>query len=125
MMITAAIRGSSREKLCQKLGLELLKLRRWYQKLCFFFDIIPKFLSRQTTTNYNNIPLFNVKHEYFRNSFFFHPLLLSGISSIIIFKIRNRLVLLKKKSLNLSDQVLIERLMCIIIMELNYLQDYE
>ena len=125
LAITAAIRGSSREKLCQKLGLELLKLRRWYQNLCFFFDIIPKFLSRQTTTNYNNIPLFNVKHEYFRNSFFFHPLLLSGISSIIIFKIRNRLVLLKKKSLNLSDQVLIERLMCIIIMELNYLQDYE
>ena len=71
LAITAAIRGSSREKLCQKLGLELLKLRRWYQKLCFFFDIIPKFLSRQTTTNYNNIPLFNVKHEYFRNSFSF------------------------------------------------------
>ena len=36
---------------------------------------------------------------------FFHPLLLSGISSMIIFEIRNRLVLLKNKSLNLSDQV--------------------
>ena len=56
---------------------------------------------------------------------FFHPLLLSGIHSIIIFKIRNRLVLLKRKLLNLSDQVLIVRLMCIILMELNYLQDYE
>ena len=32
---------------------------------------------------------------------------LSGISSIIIFEIRNRLVLLKNKSLNLSVQVLI------------------
>ena len=31
---------------------------------------------------------------------FFHPLLLSGISSVIIFEIRNRLVLLKIKSLN-------------------------
>ena len=50
---------------------------------------------------------------------FFHPLLLSGISSIIIFEIRNRLVLLKNKSLNLSDQVPIARLMCIILMELN------
>ena len=49
---------------------------------------------------------------------FFHPLLLSGISSIIIFEIRNRLVLLKNKSLNLSDQVLIVRLMCIILIEL-------
>ena len=55
---------------------------------------------------------------------FVHPLLLSGISSIII-KIQNRLVLLKNKSLNLSDQVLIVCLMCIILMELNYLQDDE
>ena len=31
----------------------------------------------------------------------------------------------KKQILNLSDQVLIVRLMCIILMELNYLQDYE
>ena len=54
---------------------------------------------------------------------FFYPLLLSGISPIIIFKIRNRLVLLKNKSLNLSEQVLIVRLVCIILMELNYLQD--
>ena len=90
----------------------------------YLFDMILKVLSTQTTRNYNNIALFNVKHEYFRNSFF-HPLLLSGISAIIIFEIRNRLVLLKSKSLNLSDQVLIVRLMCIILMELNYLQDYE
>ena len=52
-----------------------------------------------------------------------HPLLLSGISSMLIFEIRNRLVLLINKSLNLSDQFLIVRLMCII--ELNDLQDYE
>ena len=56
---------------------------------------------------------------------FFHPLLLSGISSIIKFEIQNRLVFLKNKSLNLSDQVLIVSIMCIIPMELNYLQDYE
>ena len=128
--------GSSREKLYQKLGLESLKSRRWYRKLCLFFklkknvypsylfDIIPKVLSTQTTRNHNYMPLFNVKHEYLRN-FFFHPLLLSGVSSIIIFEIRNRLVLLKNKSLNSSDQVLIVRLICVILMELNYLQDYE
>ena len=82
LAITGAIRGSSREKLYQELGLESLKSRRWYQKLCLFFklkknkppsylfDIIPKVLSTRTTRNHNNIPLFNVKHEYFRNSFF-------------------------------------------------------
>ena len=32
--------------------------------------MIPKVLSIRTTSNYNNIPLFNVKHEYFQNSFF-------------------------------------------------------
>ena len=56
---------------------------------------------------------------------FFHPLLLNETSSIIIFEIRNRLVLLKNKSLNLSDQVLIVHLLSIILMKLNYLQDYE
>ena len=35
----------------------------------------------------------------------------TGIGSIIILEIQNRLVLLKNKSLNLSDQVLIVRLM--------------
>ena len=55
---------------------------------------------------------------------FFHPLLLSGISSVIIFEIRNRLVLLKIKSLNLTDQVLTVRLIRIILMELNFLQDF-
>ena len=77
-----AIRGSSRENLYQELGLESLKSRQWYRKLCLFFklikdkhpsylfDMIPKVLSTRTTRNHNNIPLFNVKHEYFRNSFF-------------------------------------------------------
>ena len=40
-------------------------------------------------------------------------------------EIRNWLVLLKNKSLNLLDQVLTVLLTCIILMELNYLQDYE
>ena len=81
LAIAGAIRGSSREKLYQELGLESLKSRRWYRKLCLFFklkknkhpsylfDMIPKVLSTWTTRNHNNIPLFNVKHEYFQNSF--------------------------------------------------------
>ena len=82
LAITGAIRGSSREKLYQELGLESLKSWWWYWKLCLFFklkknkhpsylfDMIPKVLSTRTTRNHNNIPLFNVKHEYFQNPFF-------------------------------------------------------
>ena len=79
LAIARALRGSSREKYCQELGFESLKLRRWYQKLCLFFilkiqnghhsylfDTIPKVLSRPVTRNHNNLPLFKVKHEYFR-----------------------------------------------------------
>ena len=63
LAITGAIRGSSREKLYQELGLESLKSRRWYRKLCLFFkhpsslfDIIPKVLSTRTTRNRNKKP---------------------------------------------------------------------
>ena len=37
LVLTRAIRGSSREKLYQELGLESLQLRRWYRKLCCFY----------------------------------------------------------------------------------------
>ena len=36
LALTEAIRGGSREKLYQELGLESLQLRRWYRKLCCF-----------------------------------------------------------------------------------------
>ena len=48
---------------------------------------------------------------------FFHPLLLSEISSMIMLEIQNWLVRLKNKPLNLSEQVLIVRLMFVILME--------
>ena len=120
---------SSREKLYQELGLESLKSRRWYRKLCLFFKLkkinihltsliqFPKSyqhgLPETITTS-----LYLMLNMNFFQTLFFHPLL-------IIFEIRNRLVLLKNKSLNSSDQVLIVCLMCVILMELNYLQDYE
>ena len=37
--ITGAVRGTSREKLYQELGLESLQKRRWYGKLPYFFKI--------------------------------------------------------------------------------------
>ena len=39
LAITEAIRGSSKEKLYQELGLGSLKSRRWYRKLCLFFKL--------------------------------------------------------------------------------------
>ena len=82
MAITDAIRGTSKKKLYDKLGLETLKKRRWYRKLCCFFkifrykcpkylfNIIPTSVSTYNTRNTNNIPLFKVKHNFFQNSFF-------------------------------------------------------
>ena len=39
LAITGAIRGTSKEKLYQELGLESLQLRRWYRKLGIFYQI--------------------------------------------------------------------------------------
>ena len=40
LAITGAIKGSSRERLYQELGLESLSARRWYRRLVYFFNII-------------------------------------------------------------------------------------
>ena len=39
LAITGAIRGTSREKLYQELGSEPLRIRRWYRKLCLFYQV--------------------------------------------------------------------------------------
>ena len=41
-----------------------------YKYPSYLLDIIPKVFSTRTIRNHNNIPLFHVKHEYFRNSSF-------------------------------------------------------
>ena len=83
LAITGAIRGSSREKLYQELGFESLKQRRWFRKNCYFFKITKNQSSKylfdkipttrtayRTRNNIDNIPRFNVKHNFFKNSFF-------------------------------------------------------
>ena len=66
--VTGAIRGTSREKIYQELGLESLQQRRWYRKLCLFimvyknlcpkylFDIIPQSNCAYRTRNALKIP---------------------------------------------------------------------
>ena len=40
LAITGAVRGSSKEKLYQELGLEYLSARRWYKRLCLLHKVI-------------------------------------------------------------------------------------
>ena len=82
LAITGVIRDTSKEKLYQKLGLESLQLRRWYRKLGMFykifkskspqylFKLIPEKTSSYVTRNAENIPLFNIKHKFYKNPFF-------------------------------------------------------
>ena len=82
LAITGAIRGSSREKIYQELGLESLQRRRWYWKLFNFykiynekspdylFQLIPPQKSSYTTRNADNIPFFKFRHNFFKNSIF-------------------------------------------------------
>ena len=82
LALTGAIRGSSREKLYQELGLESLQLRRWYRKLCCFYKIYnkqaPGYLTKliptrdeaYQTKHVANIPSLSFKHNFFKNTFF-------------------------------------------------------
>ena len=69
----------SEEKIYDKLDLELLQLRRWFRKLCYFYKFnkneSPQYLARlvplrHSSYNAENIPLFKIKHNFFKNSFF-------------------------------------------------------
>ena len=82
LAITGAMRGSSWEKLYQELGLKTLQQQRWYRKLCCFYKIlklqslkylypmIPMHNMSYRTKQYNKIPVINVKHDFFKNTFF-------------------------------------------------------
>ena len=56
LAITGAIRGTSTEKIYQELGLESLKSRCWFRKLCHFYKI---FNEKSSSYLFNLIPNFN------------------------------------------------------------------
>ena len=70
------------EKLYNKLGFELLQARRWYRKLCYFynfyvfkqpeylFNLIPVRTSNYRKRNADDVPYFNIRDNFFKNSFF-------------------------------------------------------
>ena len=82
LALTGAIRGTSKEKIYQKLGLESLRDLRWCRKLCLFCKVLekgnPKYLfslirtrrSLYSTRNIQNTPLVNAKHNFFQKLFF-------------------------------------------------------
>ena len=83
LAITGATRGTSSEKLYQELGLESLKLRCQFRKLCHFYEILneksPSYLVFDLITHLNrvhemrysnNINAVHTRHNYFKNSFF-------------------------------------------------------
>ena len=82
LAITGTIRGTSTEKIYQELGLKSLKSRRWFRKICHFynifndkspsylFNLIPNFNRVQNTRLSYKIPPIKVRHDYFKNSFF-------------------------------------------------------
>ena len=79
LAITGAIKGSSREKLYQALGLEYLYRRRWARRLCllykvfstgqpsYIYDLLPPL--RSSRRHVNSFNLVSCKSEYFKNSF--------------------------------------------------------
>ena len=80
LAITGAIRGTSREKIYQELGLESLQLCLWYRQLCLFyrffknehpkylFHLIPVRCTPYATGTEGNIPLIKTKHNVFKKN---------------------------------------------------------
>ena len=82
LAITGAIRGTSKVKLYKELGLEFLKSRRWFRRLCTLYKIktykIPPYLAQllskgthpYNTRNSDDITTFQGRTETFKFSFF-------------------------------------------------------
>ena len=81
LAITGTIKGTSREKLYRELGLEILKSRRWLQKLCCFYKIknngIPSYLAEIISSEsliYNTRNTRNIATYSCRTDAFFLPM---------------------------------------------------
>ena len=86
LAITGAIRGASKERLYQELGLESLTLRRWLRKLCLFYKIFknenPPYLynilprSNRPLNNCNDTRLLHLpcRTEFYSNTFFLYTI---------------------------------------------------
>lgn len=83
LTITAVISGTASGKMYHKLGLESLKLRHCFRKLCHFykiftkkflsylFDLIPNLNRVHNTRHSNNTPAINENHDCFKKLILF------------------------------------------------------
>ena len=79
LAITATVKGFSREKLYQELGLEYLCRRRWARRLWLLYKVFstgqPSYIydlllpMRGSRRHLNSLNLVSCKSEYFKNSF--------------------------------------------------------
>ena len=98
LVVTGAIRGSSKEKLFQEVGFEYLSSRRWSRKLCLFYKIV---VNKSPDYLYNYVSTLNHSYqtgsgdkflhmccrtEYFANSFFPYTIKDENNSSLEICK---------------------------------------
>ena len=74
LAITGAIRGTSKEKLYNELGLESLQNRRWYRKLSFLYKVIA---NQSPSYLFKMIPKKNTKTKFTFNKQYFSGLLFS------------------------------------------------
>ena len=120
LAITSTIRGSSREKLYQELGLESLRDRRWYRKLCFYYKIrhndCPQYLAQLLPTEQPScyslqfiLHLLLTSELNVLNHLSFLLVFLIGTNLILPFKILLRLKYLNEHYLNLFA---LKQLMC-------------
>ena len=77
LAITGAIRGTSKAKLYQELGLEVSKNDDGIKNSCYFckiydkqsptylLNVIPVFSGSYFTRNVENVPSFKVRHDFF------------------------------------------------------------
>ena len=82
LAITDAIKGTSQTKLYKELGLESLKFRRWFRRICTFFKIktsgkpeyifnlIPTGQHCYNTQNLDQTETYYCRADAFKNSFF-------------------------------------------------------
>ena len=87
LAITGAIKGTSRLKLYNEISSESLKFRRWFRKLCTFYDIninsLPSYLFDlipKSSHMYNTPSLEDVATLYSRTGIFKYLFFLSTIS---------------------------------------------
>ena len=81
LAITGAIKGTSRERLYQELGLESLRDRRWFRRLCFIYNVIkkrkptylhsmlPAYINSRNPQRKNLLAVIPSNTDYFSNSF--------------------------------------------------------